>query len=272
MGPMINDCEARSDVWRDIAKIFSTVNNSSSSSSRQQTDPAPQQIEFKLDGNYSRMQFSSDMFKKPSVVSEHYFTVDTPSEVDLHFIGHTNIEHYFYIFDSDQNSLGYYVYMREGVGDKTLMLKPGRYVIKTKVGGLYSDKMIDFEIKGKARNIPVTINVPNYSRHEAVGLFFGEETVDYMPVYNKEEQKQKYYKITLQQPTTINILIDQLSKTCSVNFELLDVDERNIDYLGSFNDNHIFYTKTLGAGTYYLKAKRSGATSENDGAFSIRIK
>lgn len=48
MGPMINDCEARSDVWRDIAKIFSTVNNSSSSSSRQQTDPAPQQIEFKF--------------------------------------------------------------------------------------------------------------------------------------------------------------------------------------------------------------------------------
>ncbi|WP_407398495.1 hypothetical protein [Anaerovibrio sp.] len=275
MGPMVNDCEAGSNIWNDIGKFFSSGSNSSNrSSSRQQSDPAPKQIEFNLDGRYSRIQFDNTVFQKTSFVSEHYFTVDKPSEVDLHFIGHTHRYFYFYVFDSDQNKLGSQAGVLENSDDKTLILRPGRYVIKTKVdhNNGQNKKDIDYEVKGTMRNIPVTVDVPNYSRHDAVGLFFGEETVDYMPVYDNDEQDQKYYKIVLQTPTTINILIDKLSKKCSVYFELLDEDERLIDYLNDFRDNHLIYSKALNAGTYYLKVKRAGTTRENDGAYSIRIK
>lgn len=273
MVAIVNDCEAGSNVWRDIAKVISSTNTNSSRSSRQYTDPASQQIEFKLDGSYSRIQFANNVYQKSSVVSEHYFTVDRPAEVNLHFIGHTSRYVYFSVFDSDQNKLGYQVGVLENAKDKTMILKPGRYVIKSKVdhNNGQNKKDIDFEIKGNVHNIPVTVSEPNYSRYDASGLFYGKETVDYMPVYNNAEKDTKYYKIVLQTPTTINILIDQLSKNFSVHFQLLDEDERIIDYL-SFSDNHVIYTKSLSAGTYYLKAKRSGATSENDGAYSIRIK
>lgn len=223
MGPMINCCEAGSNIWKDINKIFSSVSKGSSRSSRQQTDPAPQRIDFNLDGSYSRIQFDSSVYQKSSVVSEHYFTVDRPSEVDLHFIGHTRRYFNFSVFDADQNKLGDQVGVLENAADRTLILKPGRYVIKTKVdhNNGQNKKDIDYEIKGTARNIPTTVNEANYSRREASGLFFGEETVDYMPMYNNDDQDRKYYKIVLQTPTNINILIDQLSKKCSVYFELL---------------------------------------------------
>ena len=155
-----------------------------------------------------------------------------------------------------------------------MILKPGRYVIKTTIDGNngQNKRDIDFEMKGTVHNIPVTVTEANYTRHNAPGLFFDKEVVDYMPVYNNNEKDLKYYKIMLQAPTNLNILIDQLSKRCSVSFALLDEDERVIGYLNSFNDNRIIYTTALNAGTYYLRAKRTGGNSENDGAYSIRIK
>ena len=64
MGPMVNDCEAGSNIWRDITKIISSANNNAKSSSRQRTDPNPKEVEFTLDGSYSRIQFASNVYQK----------------------------------------------------------------------------------------------------------------------------------------------------------------------------------------------------------------
>lgn len=274
MGTMINYCEARSNVWGDVAKIIVKENNNSKYGSRKQTNPPPKQIEFNLDGSYSRIQLASSMYPKSSIVSEHYFTLNQPSEINLHFIGHTRRYFSFKVFDSDENKLGNQVSVLENATDKTLILKPGRYVIKSSVdhNNGQNKKNIDFEIKGTVRSIPVTVNEANYSRHNAISLLFDKETVDYIPIYTDNEQEFRYYKIMLQTPTTISVLIDQLSKKCNVYFTLLDEDERVIDYVSGFSDNHIVYTKALDAGIYYLRAKRSGDLSESNGAYSIRIK
>lgn len=278
MGTMISICEAGNNIWRDVGKVLSSMNTDSSHNSgksfRQRIDYAPQQIEFNLDGSYSRIQFPSSMFPKSACVSEHHFTVDKPSEIGIHFIGHTRRYFTFRVYDADQNELGSRASVLENATDKTMILKPGRYVIKTTIDGNngQNKKDIDFEIKGTIHNIPVTVTEANYTRHNAAGLFFGKEVVDYMPVYNNNEKDLKYYKIMLQAPTNINILIDQLSKRCDVYFTLLDEDERVIGYLDGFSDNRIIYKTTLDAGVYYLRAKRSGGNSEKDSAYSICIK
>lgn len=271
---MINDCEAKSNVLDDVIKIFSNNNTSSNRKRVNNSDPAPKQINFNLDGNYSSIYFDSSIFKKTSVVSEHYFTLDRPAEVNLHFIGHTRRYYGNLIYDSDSNQLGGYTSVNESAKDRNIILSPGRYVIKTKVDGNngQNKKDIDFEIKGTKNDIYPTIISPNYKRHEATILPYNIEVVDYFPHATSTSPRMKYYKVVVDNPCEIKFLVDKLSQNCNISYALLDEDERILEYFHSFNDDHIECSVLLNSGIYYLRAKRSDSGGDDGGVYSIKIK
>lgn len=265
-------CFAKSNILNDIIKVVS-AGGAAGHSSRHNVDPAPQRIMLNLDGNYSYVHFDKSVFKKSSCVTEHYFKLDRPAKVDLHYIGHTKRYYGIRVYDSDLNQLGQYTSVLDGAGDKSLMLKPGEYAIKTTVDGNNGQNKIDidFEIKGTKKDIKSTVQADNYTRRDAVPLFIGAETVDYFPAYSKNEPDKKYYKIILHEARELKIIIDKLTEPCGVYFELLDEDERILDYLSNFYDNHFQISKQLDAGVYYIKAKRSNISDDDGSVFAISI-
>lgn len=263
--------EARSNILNDVIKIINSAGSSSSRTRSNNSDPAPKQINFTLDGQYYSTYFDSSVYKKSSVVAEHWFTLEHPAEVKLHFIGHTRRYFNNYIYDSDANQLGYSTSVNESANDRTIILSPGRYVIKTKLDGEngQNKKDVDFEIKGVKVDIYPDVISTNFRRHDAPSLYYNTEITDYFPYATSDSPSMKYYKLVIQSTSDIRFLIDQLSQECKVNFELLDEDERVIDYMSSFYDNHIEKDITLNAGTYYLRAKRY---DKDGGVYTIRIK
>lgn len=263
--------EARSNILNDVIKIISSTGSSSSRTRSNNSDPAPKQINFTLDGQYYSTYFNSSVYQKSSVVAEHWFTLEHPAEVKLHFIGHTRRYFHNYIYDSDANQLGYSTSVNESANDRTIILSPGRYVIKTKLEGDNGQnrKDVDFEVKGIKVDINPTVKSNNYRRYDAPSLYYNTEITDYFSYATSDSSSMKYYKLVIQSTSDIRFLIDQLSQECKVNFELLDEDERVIDYMSSFYDNHIEKDITLNAGTYYLRAKRY---DKDGGVYTIRIK
>lgn len=268
---MTGQVEAKSNILNDIIGAILTPSGSSSSSRPKTNDftPSAKRVTLPLDGTYSSIYFPGGIFDKTGIVAEHYFELDRPAEVDLHFIGHVNRLFEHFVFDSDSNDLGGYVDNHDNATDRNIVLRPGRYVVKTKIYSGSSEKSVEFEVKGIKHDIYTTVTSEGYRRYDANVLYYNTEVVDYFPYATANEPNTKYYKFVLQSPMEIKLMMDKLSKSCDLVIYLLDEDESEIDSWYGIYDNHFEKVKYLNAGTYYLKIKRN---SKKGAAYSIRIK
>lgn len=270
-GAMAGQAEAKSNILNDIIGAILTPSGSSSSSRSRTNDftPSAKRVNLPLNGTYSNIYFPAGTFNKTSIVAEHYFELDKPAEVDFHFIGHVDRTFEHFVYDSDSNDLGGYVSNHDNATDRNIVLKPGRYVVKTKVYSGSSNKDIDFEIKGVKNDIYPTVTSSGHRRYDANVLYYNTENVDYFPYATNAESDTKYYKFVLQSPMEIKLMMDKLSKSCDITIYLLDEDESQIDHWYGIYDNHFEKNIQLSAGTYYVKIKRN---SNKGAVYSIRIK
>lgn len=268
---MAEHAEAKSSFIDSLLDALTKPSTTTSNRNRtsNNTDPMPKKVNLALDGTYSSVYFPNGAFKHDAVAAEHYFELDKPAEVDLHFIGHSPRLYQHYIYDNDYNKLGDRTYTNDNAKDRNIVLKPGRYLIKTEISNLSRTDCVDFEVKAVKKDIYPTVNSLGYRRHDANVLYYNTEAVDYFPYATNSEPDTKYYKFILQSPMEIKLMMDKLSKSCDLVIYLLDEDESEIDSWYGISDNHFEKVKYLNAGTYYLKIKRD---SKKGAAYSIRIK
>lgn len=268
---MAEHAEAKSSFIDSLLDALTkpSTTNTNRTRTTNNTDPMPQKVNLQLDGTYSSVYFPKGAFRHDSIVAEHYFELDKPAEVDLHFIGHTSRWFHNYVYDSDSNQLGSATSVLDNANDRNIVLSPGRYVVKTKVQSNSVNEDVNVELKGIKHDIYPTVTTIGNRRYDANILYYNVETIDYFPYATHNEAESKYYKFVLQSAMEIKFIFEKISKNCDINIYLLDEDESELDSWSGIYNDHMEKTKYLNAGTYYLKLKRY---DNNGSVYTIRIK
>lgn len=218
-----------------------------------------------LDGTYIRVFAYQPGGQKN--IGEHTFTLDCPAEVNLHTIGHQQFPVDTNMYDSDGNKLcSVCTYMGEAK-DVTVLLAPGRYVIRHNTISMNYKYNAEIEFKLTRENVPNNTSKVAFHRWEAPEWAANVTLYDYIPLSHDKKRPYRYYSINMLSGGSLTMATEKIAGRCVLDFDLLDADENVLKSWSGIYDVHEEKTFDLPAGHYFIRVK---SFYNDGGAYSLK--